>query len=181
MQWTVPAYVEIMKSYSNQYYSSAKGKRGAMVNEVAKKITASSKEHRSPLPDDLPHVRASSVIVVMLANLTGVKKITNWFNNHRKTTSDKEDVEDSDKRVITTWTVRKIVKELMEDDIDAVIKRKNPNCRAGTKDYIMLYQAAWTQVEKGLSQDKRREYEQMAQEWNRDGTTLAVKARLVTI
>ena len=179
MQWTVPAYVEILQNHSDEYYSCGKGKRGALVNSVAKEIISSSKEHRSPLPDDLPHVRVSCVILVMLAILTGIKKIINWFNNHRKTSADKEDVEDSDKRILTTWTVRKIVKELMEDEIDAVIKQRDPNCRAGTKDYIKLYQRAWTEVEKGLSEEKRREYENLAEEWNREGTTLAVKARLV--
>ena len=179
MHWTVPTYVEILHSHSNEYYSCGKGKCGSLVNSVAKEIIASSKQHRSPLPDDLPHVHVSCVIPVMLAILTGIKIIINWFNNHGKTTDDKEDVEDSDKCMVTTWTVCKIVKELMEDDINAIIKQQNPNCHAGTKDYIMLYQRAWTEVEKGLSEEKRREYEKLVEEWNREGTTLAVKARLV--
>jgi hypothetical protein len=82
---------------------------------------------------------------------------------------------------MTTWTVRKVVKELMSDDIDAKIKRKNPNLVAGTAGYIQLYQSCWTQVEAGLSHAKKLELERLAAKWNREGTDHAVQARCVVL
>ena len=99
MQWTVPAYVEILKSYADQYYSCSKGKRGALLNSVVKKIVESSKEHRSHLPDDLPHVCISCSMSCYGEEYTAFKKITNWYNNHR---ASKGDAEDTDKRTVTT-------------------------------------------------------------------------------
>jgi hypothetical protein len=54
MQWTIPAYIDIMKSIFHEYTTRGKGKRAAVINSAVKRITGSSKEHGTPLPDDLP-------------------------------------------------------------------------------------------------------------------------------
>jgi hypothetical protein len=56
MHWTIPAYTEIMKGLYAEYTSRGKGKRAPVINSAVKKITASSKEHDTPLPDDLSGV-----------------------------------------------------------------------------------------------------------------------------
>jgi hypothetical protein len=56
MQWTIPAYTEIMKSLYAEYTSRSKGKRAPVINSAVKTIIASSKEHDTPLPDGLPGV-----------------------------------------------------------------------------------------------------------------------------
>jgi hypothetical protein len=111
-----------------------------------------------------------------------LQKVNNWFKNHRRQLAEDDDeVEGADRRLMTTWTVRKVVKELMSDEIDARIKRKNPNVVAGTAGYIQLYQSCWTQVEAGLSQAKRLELERLAAKWNREGTDHVVQARCVVL
>jgi hypothetical protein len=67
MQWTIPAYTEILKGLHDQYTSRGKGKRAPVINSAVKKITASSKEHGTPLPDDLPGVCSIHVHVCFLS------------------------------------------------------------------------------------------------------------------
>jgi hypothetical protein len=106
--------------------------------------------------------------------------VNNWFKNHRRQAVEEEDgVDVGDRRLMTSWTVRKVVKEVLGDEIDARIKKKNPNCVAGTAAYIQLYQSCWSEVHKGLSAERRREFEQMALKWNKEGTDRGVQARSV--
>jgi hypothetical protein len=111
-----------------------------------------------------------------------LQKVSNWFKNHRRQVAEDDDeVEGADRRLKTTWTVRKVVKELMSDEIDAKIKRKNPNLVAGTAGYIQLYQLCWSEVDEGLTPAKRIELETLAAKWNREGTDHTVQARCVVL
>jgi hypothetical protein len=93
---------------------------------------------------------------------------------------DDDVLEEGDRRLMTTWTVRKVVKELMSDEIDARIKKKNSNLVAGSQGYIQLYQACWSQVEEGLSKEKRLELQNLALKWNKEGADYKVQARCVS-
>jgi len=59
MQWTIPAYKEILMDLRDEYHDLGKGKRGGVLNTAVQKIMASAKKHKTPLPDDLPGVWAS--------------------------------------------------------------------------------------------------------------------------
>jgi hypothetical protein len=109
-----------------------------------------------------------------------LQKISNWFKNHRRQLAEDDDVvEEGDRRLMTTWTVRKVVKELMSDEIDTRIKKRNPNLVAGSQGYIQLYQACWSEVEEGLSKAKRLELQNIAVKWNKKGADHKVQARCV--
>lgn len=92
---------------------------------------------------------------------------------------DEDEVEEADRRLMTTWTVRKVVKELMSEEIDAKIKEENPSLVAGGPGYIQLYQSCWSQVEEGLSTAKRLEFQKLATKWNREGADHKVQAKCV--
>jgi G:T/U-mismatch repair DNA glycosylase len=110
-----------------------------------------------------------------------LQKVRNWFKNHHRQVAEDEDDEGegADKCLMTTWTVRKVVKEMMNDEIDAKIKEEDPNVVAGSAGYIQLYQYCWSQVEKGLSDAERLKLDKLAAKWNREGTNHVVQARCV--
>ena len=68
----------------------------------------------------------------------------------------------------------------MSDEIDARIKKKNPNLVAGSRGYIQLYQACWSEVEEGLGKAKRLELQRLALKWNKEGADYKVQARYVS-
>jgi len=62
MQWAIPAYKEILTELMDEYHDLGKGKRGTVLNTAVQKIMASSKKHKTPLPDNLLGVRASHLL-----------------------------------------------------------------------------------------------------------------------
>jgi HSP90 family molecular chaperone len=84
-----------------------------------------------------------------------------------------------DRRFSGTWTVRKVVKEKMGEAIYEAIKQKAPEAQPGSAEYIQHYQAAWTHVTNHLSEEQRKEYELLAQEWNKNGLSVKMKAQYV--
>jgi len=79
----------------------------------------------------------------------------------------------------TSWTVRTIVHHLHYAEIDALIKKKEPGCSAGDRNYIPLFQKCWSEVTANIGKKKTQEYEQLAAKWNKEGADAGVKAKWV--
>jgi hypothetical protein len=77
----------------------------------------------------------------------------------------------------TTWTVRKVVQTKMKEEIMALVKEKAVDHSRDER--IKVYPACLSKVTKDLSTEKLREFEQLAEKWNKEGASEQVQAKYV--
>jgi hypothetical protein len=109
------------------------------------------------------------------------QKVLVWFQNSQQRKKDqaprKKKTAVLDSRSALAWTVRKVVREKMSDDVDAAILEKDPGAKRGTKDYLMLVQDCLTSVIEGLSKEQLKEYADLADVRNAEGVDVELKAK----
>jgi hypothetical protein len=57
----------------------------------------------------------------------------------------------------------------MPNDIHDLVTSKAPNVSKGTKEYLGLYPSCWTEVVEGISAEKKLEFENLVDKWNKEG------------
>jgi hypothetical protein len=108
------------------------------------------------------------------------KKVLVWFQNCQQRKKDQTTKKKSnDARSAVSWTVHKVVKEQMSDEVDALVLEKDPRAIRGSKDYLTLVQDCLTEVIKGLSKEKVKEFADLADLWNAVGVDPDLKAKWV--
>ena len=110
------------------------------------------------------------------------QKVLVWFQNtlqRKKDKASKKFMVSRDGRAALNWTLRKVVKEQMSDEVDALVLKKNPDAKRGTKDYLVLVQDCLTTFIDGLSKEKQEELTALAEEWNSMGVDPDIKAKSV--
>jgi hypothetical protein len=78
------------------------------------------------------------------------------------------------------WTLRRVVKEKLADEIDELTEQLS-GATKGTSRYISFYPSAWTQVEQGLSEKVKKEFENLAEKWNKAGPPKELQQKYVTL
>jgi hypothetical protein len=113
-----------------------------------------------------------------------LKKVTVWFQNAHQRRQDgksKTSKTSGDARAATTWTVRKVVKEAMADELNALILKKDSSAHPGTQGYLTLVQKCLTVLVEGLSPEKKRRFEEVATLRNSVGVEPDLKAKCVKL
>jgi hypothetical protein len=112
---------------------------------------------------------------------TSFKKVLVWFQNSQQRQKGqaprKKKKPVLDGRSALAWTVRKVVREKMSDEVDAVVLSKDPGARRGTKDYLTLVQDCLTTVMEGLSEEKLTEFAEIANLRNAEGVDVEIQAK----
>jgi hypothetical protein len=107
-----------------------------------------------------------------------LQKVGIWFQNHRdKNTGVKSTTADG--RLVTTWTLRKVVKKEMLEEINEVILNKDPLAHPGSVKYLKHLQDSITEVMNGLSKEQVVKFEALVAAWNADGVEPDVQAQYV--
>jgi hypothetical protein len=70
---------------------------------------------------------------------------------------------------VKKWDLRRVVKEMMDEEIDAEAKRMSNGAKKGDERYLKVYQSAWSEVVESLDEEKREELTELAQIWNEAG------------
>jgi hypothetical protein len=113
------------------------------------------------------------------------KKVLVWFQNSQQRKKDqaprKKNKPVLDGRSALAWTVRKVVREKMSDEVDAVVLAKDPGAKRGTTDYLILVQDCLTSVIEGLSKEKLKEFADLADLRNAEGVDVDLKAKWVQL
>jgi hypothetical protein len=105
------------------------------------------------------------------------KKIGIWFQNNRETKGASRPKAGPDARLATTWTVRKVVKEKMSAELNALVLQQDSAALPGTKGYMRYVQKCLTGLVKGLSEAEQREFAALAHEWNIAGVDMDKQAK----
>jgi len=112
-----------------------------------------------------------------------LKKVHVWFqNSHSKTNqSSKTTKPTCDGRVATIWTLRKVVKDKMSDELNALILTKDSSAHPGTTQYLTLLQQCLTNLINSLSKERTQEFEDLATLRNSVGVDGDLKAKWVLL
>ena len=105
------------------------------------------------------------------------QKIGTWFQNNREAKGASRPKAGPDARLVTTWTVRKVVKEQHSAELNALVLQLDPTALPGTKGYMRHVQPCLTQMVKGLSEAEVREFAALAEEWNEAGVDMEKQAK----
>jgi hypothetical protein len=105
-----------------------------------------------------------------------LKKVGNWFQNHRGTKQASTKAV-GDGRTTTTWTLRKVVRQEMGADLNALILKRDPTALPGSSVYLRHVQECLTELVDGLSKDKAKEFASLAIEWNSGGVDAHTQAK----
>jgi hypothetical protein len=110
-----------------------------------------------------------------------LKKVVVWFqNSHQKTReSTKTTKVTRDGRIATNWTVRKVAKEAMSDELNALVLARDSTAHPGTTDYLKHVQDCLTDLVKGLSKKQAQDFAEVAALRNRVGVDPGLKAKWV--
>jgi hypothetical protein len=117
--------------------------------------------------------------------LIPIQKILVWFQNSQQRKKDQTPRKKSklalDGRSALAWTVRKVVREKMSDEVDALVLEQDPGAKRGSKDYLTLVQDCITTVIEGLSKEKLKEFSDLADLRNAEGVDVDLKAKWVQL
>lgn len=113
------------------------------------------------------------------------KKVSTWFQNYQqrsqnhKSKKSKTSKPGQDGRSALTWTIRKVVQEKFQEEIDALILEEDPEATRGSPGYIRLLHHTVSEFIKGLSKEKQQEYDNIAKERNAEGVDPEIQAQWV--
>lgn len=71
--------------------------------------------------------------------------------------------------------------KLKSAEIEGIIKERSPNLPKGDKAYPGIYQQAVTQYMAQMSQEERKEMEEVLEDWQSGSPPLDVQLKLVTL
>ena len=105
------------------------------------------------------------------------QKIENWFQNNRPHVKKaKGTSRHVDHRISHAWTVRKVVQQTMKDRIAAHVLAEDPSAVPGSQTYLTQYQKACSHITSHLTEDEKRECEELVNQWNAQGPDPETKA-----
>jgi hypothetical protein len=179
--WVTPKFSAILSNLEDTYQQCTGSQRKEVVKQGVLEITLSAQKDQVAIPGGLEKV-CSQQIFTLLRLPIPFQKVLVWFQNtqqRKKDKASKKSMVSRDGRAAMTWTLRKVVKEQMSDEVDALVLKKNPEARRGTKDYLVLVQDCLTTLIDGLSKEKKKELTSLAEEWNSTGVDPDIKAKSV--
>jgi hypothetical protein len=97
-----------------------------------------------------------------------VKKIHNWFHNHRGEADESEN--DRSQKNKRFWKLRTVTEHMEKKSVDARARALS-GATGGDAKYLGQYPKALSQIIGELSKEKRDEYEALADKWNTEGAS----------
>lgn len=181
MGWTTPEYVEILKTYLQEYVSNKKQARALVLEKTVADLKAVANQKKVQLPPDITRVCAGISLCLHTDHaFITPQSVDTWFQNNRPQKQTRRSKSNrADGRASTTWTVHKLVKELMPDAIADIIAQDYPEHVSGTKEYFGIYPKCWSKAVKALSEEKTLELQELADKQNSEGVADSVKAKPV--
>jgi hypothetical protein len=113
-----------------------------------------------------------------------LQKVTVWFQNAHQRTQDgkpKTSKATGDSRAVMTWTARKVIKEKMSDELNALVLDVDSEAQPGSKGYLKHVQACLTKLIEGMSEEKVKEFEEEAAVRNSEGVDASLRAKWVQL
>jgi hypothetical protein len=74
------------------------------------------------------------------------------------------------------WTLRKVVKEKLGQDIDDKVTEMS-GAVSGTPEYLAAYPRAWTHIVDNLSEEEKEKFEELAEKWNKAGPPIELRQK----
>jgi hypothetical protein len=152
VSWVSTTRKEILLSHKASYNTSTGKDRRTILETIKAELKDSSGRI---LPKKLGHVRIRDNIESTLLE-SSCQAIEKWYE------AEAQGSEELPPRLFTKkWTVRRVVEQRMRREINEKIDEV-PGCRS----YLAKYCAACTEVCDGLSDERRVDFERLAEEWN---------------
>jgi hypothetical protein len=178
--WVTEKFLAILSNLEESYKKSKRSQRKEVVKQGVLEITASAGKDGVAIPPNLDKVCSQLHSHLSFMPIVPLKKVLVWFQNCQQRKKDQPTKKKSnDARSAMTWTVRKVVKEQMSDEVDALVLEKDPRATRGSKNYLTLVQDCLTEVIEGLSKEKVKEFADLADLRNTVGVDPDLKAKSV--
>lgn len=180
VHWVTENFLAILSALHPRYIDSKGSDRKAVISDGVQEITASAEKDGVAIPPSLRKVRSLCIKHIFTLMPILLQKVTVWFQNahqRRQEGNAKTSRATSDRRDATTWTVRKLVKEQKEDELNALILKEDSSAHPGTKSYLKHVQKCLTVLVDALSKTETTEFEGVVAERNIAGVDSALKAK----
>jgi hypothetical protein len=113
-----------------------------------------------------------------------LQKVTVWFQNahqRRQDRNPKTSKATGDSRAVMTWTAHKVIKEKISDELNALLLDMDPEAHPGSKGYLKHVHSCLTELIERLSEEKVKEFEEVAALRDSDGVNAGLKAKWVQL
>ena len=175
--WVTKKYSPVLISFQERFKHAKPSKRVDVIKQVVKDIKAIADQDGVAIPPNIEKVQPLDDDICLPLYL--FKKIRTWFQNNWDSKGTSRPEPKADARLRTTWTVRKVVKEQMAAELNALVLQKDSSALPGTKGYMRHVQECLTVLVQGLSEDKEQEFTALANEWNSAGVDADKQAKSV--
>ena len=158
-------YKDILEEYREEYRETKGAKHEEVVAKILEKIT-NDKRYKFKQPEkDLRMVSWESYQWVLVALLTWIQTIKNWYNNHRL----QSEVEEAPLVQVGSWNYRRIIQKEYKETITE--KMDTTGLTSSDKGWIKKYQQMVTEVIESLGGEEvvKEKYADMVKEWNEAG------------
>jgi hypothetical protein len=170
-RWAQPPFLQTLLDSCDAYLASSdrgsEKTRSKLITKVSEELTAISERTHEPLPDDLEKVILLTILF-HIDNDKCIQCVRIWFGNyaaaHAKEERQGNSKSDGRGRATSsrTWTAKSVCSHEFSDRISDEQKRLSEN---GEKD-IGKYRAALSNVFGDLTDEQRKQCEELAVEWN---------------
>lgn len=183
-KWATKEYKAILSGLTDAYVQSQGSDRKDIIEKGVSDITAAAGKDQVAIPGGLYRVCVPSYHYHYLSfcshNL--LKKVQVWLQNdtQRKRGRKAKPLKSIlDGRRGLTSTLRKVFKEKKYEELNARILKKDPTAEPGTKQYISVVNKALSGMIGKLSEEEKKEYQEIADQRNAEGVDPELKARCV--
>ena len=181
-KWVTKEYKAILSSLTEAYVQSQGSDRKDIIERGVSDITAAAEQDQVAIPGGLYRVCVPSHHYLTFCSHNLLKKVQVWLQNEtqrkhgRKAKPSKSNL---DGRRGLTSTLRKVVKEKKYKELNARILRKDPTADPGTKQYMAVVNKTLSGMIGKLSEEEKKEYQEIADQRNAEGVDPELKARCV--
>ncbi len=151
--------VEVLKTFLSRFRDAPKKQRRGIISEATK-----ASEAPSMIKSEVAkHKKVSNTHVFIYEwssfNSCNWKVVKAWFYNHGRKNAVRDHV-----NYVKKWSLKMVVDHVKKAEVKELCQ-KQTGASPGQPEYLAGYQTALKEIEDGLSEVEKEEYERLAKEW----------------